>query len=364
MINYYIVLGINKNATQNEIKNAYMELIKKNHPDKGGDKKIFRVIIEAYETLSNENKRQEYNKVLNDVEIADHFKLKEEYNTYNKHLKTEPEKDKLDTNNKLSKVFEQIKDCKNKEKYEKIIKRDFPDFKKKKSKMLKTEEKQEKINEFTEWYNKLGENKEEELNKYLEKYHYPKFPPKYIPITDEFMERWIKEKKNHLEDAITSLKIIREQDECEHQPEKIFEDGNFSQNEENRKKFNELFEKMKIESSKKTDIIPAEKMCSVAIFDDHELDEQNWFNHRITKEDVKNIKIKEKEEVPINLDEFIRLRKLEDDEIHKTILGTGNKMETFNGEERLFNVEISKLKKEVKTEYKEEKEIYEKLKTT
>jgi len=85
MINFYIVLGVSQNATFNEIKNAYMELIKKHHPDKGGDQKIFRVITEAYEVLSNDDRRQEYDRTFNEVEKADHFKLKEEYITYAKH---------------------------------------------------------------------------------------------------------------------------------------------------------------------------------------------------------------------------------------------------------------------------------------
>jgi molecular chaperone DnaJ len=59
--NYYEVLGINKEATQEEIKKKYRELCKTHHPDKGGDEDEFKLITEAYNTLSNEIKRQEYN---------------------------------------------------------------------------------------------------------------------------------------------------------------------------------------------------------------------------------------------------------------------------------------------------------------
>lgn len=60
---YYEVLGINKNATPQEIKKAYRKLSKKYHPDinkePGADKK-FKEITEAYEVLSDENKKAQY----------------------------------------------------------------------------------------------------------------------------------------------------------------------------------------------------------------------------------------------------------------------------------------------------------------
>lgn len=58
--NYYNVLGVDKAATQNEIKKAYRDLSKKHHPDKGGDQEIFAQISEAYEVLSDPAKRKEY----------------------------------------------------------------------------------------------------------------------------------------------------------------------------------------------------------------------------------------------------------------------------------------------------------------
>lgn len=57
---YYQVLGLNKNATQSDIKKSYKNLAKKSHPDVGGDEEKFKEISEAYETLSDENKRKEY----------------------------------------------------------------------------------------------------------------------------------------------------------------------------------------------------------------------------------------------------------------------------------------------------------------
>lgn len=64
-MNYYKVLGINRNATIKEIKKAYHKLALKWHPDKNKNNietanKKFREITEAYDTLSNETKRRNY----------------------------------------------------------------------------------------------------------------------------------------------------------------------------------------------------------------------------------------------------------------------------------------------------------------
>jgi curved DNA-binding protein len=58
---YYSILGVNKNASQDDIKKAYRNLSKKYHPDKnGGDDSKFKEINEAYDTLSDETKRRLY----------------------------------------------------------------------------------------------------------------------------------------------------------------------------------------------------------------------------------------------------------------------------------------------------------------
>ncbi len=57
---YYKILGVPRNAEQDEIKKAYRKLARKHHPDAGGDEAKFKEINEAYEVLSDEKKRQIY----------------------------------------------------------------------------------------------------------------------------------------------------------------------------------------------------------------------------------------------------------------------------------------------------------------
>jgi|TARA_R110001592_G_scaffold214974_1_gene468049 molecular chaperone DnaJ len=61
MKNYYQILNINKDASQSEIKKAYRQLSKQFHPDvnPGGEDK-FKEIAEAYDVLSDEKKRKQY----------------------------------------------------------------------------------------------------------------------------------------------------------------------------------------------------------------------------------------------------------------------------------------------------------------
>lgn len=59
--NYYDILGIQKGASKDEIKKAYRKLAHQHHPDKGGgDEEKFKEINEAYQVLSDDAKRQQY----------------------------------------------------------------------------------------------------------------------------------------------------------------------------------------------------------------------------------------------------------------------------------------------------------------
>lgn len=62
---YYEILGIDKKASASDIKKAYRKLVKKYHPDvnkEQGAEEKFKEIQEAYEVLSNDSKREAYDK--------------------------------------------------------------------------------------------------------------------------------------------------------------------------------------------------------------------------------------------------------------------------------------------------------------
>lgn len=60
MTDHYQTLGVDPNATPEQIKKAYRNLANKHHPDKGGDQAMFKDISVAYENLSDPQKKAEY----------------------------------------------------------------------------------------------------------------------------------------------------------------------------------------------------------------------------------------------------------------------------------------------------------------
>ena len=69
MVNYYTILGLTRNATKDEIKSAYRNLCLKYHPDKcklQNATQMFQTIEEAYEVLSDEEKRRIFDYTLDE----------------------------------------------------------------------------------------------------------------------------------------------------------------------------------------------------------------------------------------------------------------------------------------------------------
>lgn len=60
MEDYYKVLGVSENASQEDIRKKYRSLSLKYHPDKGGDDKKFKELNEAYQILGNKENREKY----------------------------------------------------------------------------------------------------------------------------------------------------------------------------------------------------------------------------------------------------------------------------------------------------------------
>ena len=85
-IDYYKILGINKKATESDIKKAYRKLARKYHPDlnpnnKEAEKK-FKEINEANEVLSNAENRRKYDEYGKDWKHADEFKKAKQQQQY------------------------------------------------------------------------------------------------------------------------------------------------------------------------------------------------------------------------------------------------------------------------------------------
>ena len=60
MADYYEILGVDRNASQEDIKKAHRKLVMQKHPDRGGSEEEFKQVQEAYEVLSDDDKKRNY----------------------------------------------------------------------------------------------------------------------------------------------------------------------------------------------------------------------------------------------------------------------------------------------------------------
>ena len=112
-VDLYVILDVDMDAKQDEIKNAYLSLVKKHHPDHGGSTDKFEEITRAYEILYSKETRKEYDlyylKKNMDEFKGDHMlKLKDQYKDFVKSTSKPISKDELD---KLySETFDEMRD--------------------------------------------------------------------------------------------------------------------------------------------------------------------------------------------------------------------------------------------------------------
>lgn len=94
MNNPYTVLGVNTDATDAEIKSAYRTLVKKYHPDKGGDNDKFAEINTAYDSIKDVQSRLQYSDQLASRSYENAFDFEEMFDqTFGRHFVKSQNKD-------------------------------------------------------------------------------------------------------------------------------------------------------------------------------------------------------------------------------------------------------------------------------
>jgi len=108
-IDFYKILNIDIEASSEQIKLAYLKLARIHHPDHGGNTERFKEITQAYETLYNKDKRNDYdikylNKNIDELKKEeDYFKLKKNFDKFKKHNERKIDADEF--NKKYDELF-------------------------------------------------------------------------------------------------------------------------------------------------------------------------------------------------------------------------------------------------------------------
>lgn len=81
-MNHYETLGVDKSATQEDIRKAYKKLVLEHHPDRGGDHDYFSKINNAYEVLKDPVKKQQYDNTLNNDYTFNSFNINDLFSSF------------------------------------------------------------------------------------------------------------------------------------------------------------------------------------------------------------------------------------------------------------------------------------------